>query len=125
MSLTSPITTFANMRMVLKILYENESFDEDHSLDKQFIANKMNKSVAIVNNALPMLREINLASGGHRYRDKDVFLLEKGNIILGRLIWIFVGDTLSQSNNSQEKNLTSFFKSQIKWRRFIKQVQIY
>jgi len=78
MTLTSPITRFPNMSIILKILYENKSFDNEHSLEKQFIADEMKKSPAIVNNALAMLRDMNLVSGGHRYQDKKVFLLEDG-----------------------------------------------
>lgn len=78
MTLTSPITRFPNMNMILKILYENESFNKEKSLDKQFLADKMNKSTAIVNNALSMLRDMKLVSGGHRFRDKKVFLLDDG-----------------------------------------------
>ncbi|EMR75574.1 hypothetical protein MBGDF03_00120 [Thermoplasmatales archaeon SCGC AB-540-F20] len=78
MSVTSPITTFSNMKIVLNILYDNNSFDKEQSLDKNFIANRMSKSVSIVNNALAMLRELKLVSGGHRYRNKRVFLLKQG-----------------------------------------------
>lgn len=85
MSVTSPITRFPNMRAVLKILYDNQSFEKNSSLDKEIIAKKMGKSVAIVNNALAMLRELKLVSGGLRYRNNKVHLLKNGKTFYEKL----------------------------------------
>lgn len=78
MSVTSPSTRFSNMRIVLRILYENNAFDKEHALKKQFIADKMERTVSVLNNALSMLREIKLVSVGYQNLGDIVFLEENG-----------------------------------------------
>jgi hypothetical protein len=102
MSLTSPITNFENMRAVLNILYDNNFFTKEESLDKQFIAKKMNKRVASVTNALAMLKDLEFVSSGHRYKDKKVFLLNKGKTFIELI-----------RTNDREK-ITEFSKDLIK-----------
>jgi len=78
MSVTSPSTRFSNIRMVLRILFENNAFDKDHALKKQFIADKMNKTVSLLNNALSMMREIKLVNVGYQHPGDMVFLMKNG-----------------------------------------------